>query len=221
LPSTWFSAARAVDVSVALRDEANAANAASTTLPQLMIRQQPDWWDASLRTATLGNGLIAPAGVDNSGAVFLSLPVSPVHPAEAFAAYMYVNTAGLPLNTWRVRLYFGNALLDYLGFEQSTHFNAASASTAVGEVSWLVTGRASSSTASQVTGGAVFLIKINMRVNNGIAGGVYEGSALALYPRATELISGGAFAQNTDGMVFDARDGAQVHDHPSHSHTIL
>ena len=211
LPVSWFTSSGVASVSVALRDAANAADVASVTLPSLTLQGQPGWWDASLRTATVGNGLTAPSGVGSSGGVFITLPASPVYAGEDVEAYMYAHTAGLALNTWRARVYFSSTLVQYVSFEQSSLFNSASPSTSTsGEVSWLATGVKSTTTDAQVTGSAVYLLKIRLRVASGVAAGSYGSSTLALFPRATELISGAAFVENADGPVFDNRDAAQT-----------
>ena len=124
-----------------------------------------------------GSGLSAPAGaVLSSGGVFVSLPASPVHAGEEFSVYMYAHTAGLSLNTWRVRLYFGSSVVSYLSFEQSSHFNSASPNPSAGEVSWLATGLKSTASEAQVTGSAIYLARVTMRVRSGVAGGSYGGA---------------------------------------------
>eukprot|EP00966_Prymnesium_polylepis_P255915 5912064-Prymnesium_polylepis.1 len=123
---------------------------------------------------------------------------------------MYANTAGLALNTWRVRLYFQSSLLGYVRFEQNSDFNTATPSSSTGEVSWLATGVKSTTTDAQVSGTAIYLLRIQMRVASSVAAGTYDSNALGLYPRATELISGAAFVQDVDGQVFDGRDTVQA-----------
>ena len=210
LPASWFTSSGVASASVALRDSANAADVSSVTLPSVTLQAQPSWWDASLRTATVGSGLTAPSGVASSGGIFITLPASPLYANEVFEVYMYANTVGLALNTWRVRLYFSSTLVQYVSFEQSSLFNSASPSVSSGEVSWLATGVKSTTTDAQVTGSAIYLLKIRMRVAAGASAGVYStDAALGLYPRATELISGAAFVENTNGQVFDARGTAQ------------
>ena len=211
LSASWFSASTGTaSVSVALRDSANAADVAVATLPSLTLHPQPSWWDTTLRSATLGNGLAAPTGVTSLGGVFVTLPTSPVYASEQFVVYLYAHTAGLALNTWRVRLYFGSSLLEYVSYAQSSLFNSASPSVSSGEVSWLATGLKSTTTDAQVTGSAIYLLTISMRVSSGVAAGTYDGSTLGLYPRATELISGAAFVQDADGQLFDGRDVVQT-----------
>ena len=212
LDAAWFSPSgvRSAAVSVALRDSANSADVSSVSLPSLTLHVQPSWWEAALRTATVGNGLAAPFGAGVGGGVFVTLPASPLHTGEEFSVFMYAHTAGLSLNTWRVRLYFESSLLDYRSFGQSSHFNSATPSASSGEVSWLATGVKSTVTDAQVTGSAIYLLAIRMRVHDGVTPGTYRGGELGLSPRATELISGAAFVQNVDGQVFDGRDTFQA-----------
>ena len=142
--------------------------------------------------------------------MFISLPSSPLHSGESFSVYMYAHTVGLSLTAWRVRLYFSRSHPQYSSFEQNRHFNSASSSVSTGEVSWLATGIKSTTSNAQVTGTAIYLLHTTLTIASGVVAGVYEGSTLGLYPRATELISGAAFVQDADGMVFDGRDSVQT-----------
>ena len=212
LPSAWFEAANAGNarVEVALRDAEDAVDVGIAAVRFLRIHAQPSWWDAELRSTTVGSGLSAPTGVTSSGGVFVTLPVSPLHAGENFDVYMYANTASLSLSTWRVRLYFSSSTASYVSFTQSAHFNSATSSESAGEVSWLATGIKPTTTQAQVTGSAIYLLKIRMHVEGAVVAGTYSGSELKLYPHATELISGAAFVQGADGQVFDGRDGVQA-----------
>ena len=212
LSSPWFEAANAgvASVSVVLRDSSNSADAAIASLPSLTIHAQPSWWDSGLRSATVGSGLSAPADMSSSGGIFITLPISPMFAGEAFHVFMYASTAGLSLNTWRVRLYFSSSMLSYVSFEQSSHFNSATPSTSSDAVSWLATGTKSTVHETQMTGSAIYLLKVRMRVGGAVDAGTYSGNELGLYPRAIELISGAAFLQNTDGYVFDGRESMQT-----------
>ena len=72
------------------------------------------------------------------------------------------------------------------------------------------TGIKSSTSNNAVTGSAIYLLRAMMSIAANVVGGTYNGTMLGLYPRATELISGAAFVQDADGMVFDGRDGMQA-----------
>ena len=211
LRNSWFvsSPSARADVSVILRGGMSSGDVVSTDFPSLTVHAQPSWWDAGLRAATVGNGLSAPAGLSSRGGVFITLPASPVYAGEDFYAYMYAHTAGLALTTWRVRLYFEGALLEFVAFEQSDDFNTASVSALSGEVSWLANGIKAATADTQVTGSAIYLLRARMRLASGASDGIYASSTLSLYPRATELVSGAAFVQEVNGLVFDGRDGAQ------------
>ena len=81
LPLGWFGShsSRTAVVTVALRNSANSADVASESSP-LQIQPQPTWYDQTLRTSTIGNGLSAPVGLGlDQGGVFITLPVSPVY----------------------------------------------------------------------------------------------------------------------------------------------
>lgn len=121
-----------------------------------------------------------------------------------------MSTAGLALNTWRVRLYFSSSLLQYVRFEQSSHFNSATPSESEGELSWLATGLKSTTSEAEVNGEAIYLLRVFMRVSNTVIPGTYDGTSLGLYPRATELISGAAFLLSSDGQIFDSRGSIQT-----------
>ena len=69
------------------------------------------------------------------------------------------------------------------------------------QVSWLATGIKSTTSNADVTGSAVYLLRITMAVSSGVAAGTYDGTTLGLYPRATELISSAAFVSGADGQV--------------------
>ena len=109
-----------------------------------------------------------------------------------------------------MRLYFSSSLLQYSSFLQSGHFNSASSSVSPGEVSWLATGIKSTTSNSDVTGTAIYLVSASMSFHSSVAAGTYGSTTLGLYPRATELISGGAFVQDVNGPVLDGRDGVQT-----------
>ena len=211
LDASWFSGSiRTSAVSVNLYSGTNPSTVLATAnLGLLMLIPQPSWWDRTLRTATVGSGLSAPTD-SGGGGVFVTLPVSPVHAGESFYVYMYADTATLSLNTWRVRLYFSSDYIQYDSFVQSGHFNSASPSPSMGEVSWLATGVKSTTVASHVTGSAIYLLRASLSVKPSVAAGTYNGDILNLFPRATELISGAAFVQAANGQVFDSRDEAQV-----------
>ena len=212
LDAAWFiGTTRTSAVSVKLYSNANPSTVLATAnLGSLVLSPQPSWWDQALRTATLGNGLSAPVGVESTGGVFVTLPTSPVYSGESFNVYMYADTATLSLNTWRVRIYFSSDYLQYDSFVQSGHFNSASPSPSSGEVSWLATGVKSTTVASDVTGSAIYLLQVRLSVKSSVAAGTFSGDSLGLYPRATELISGAAFVQDSNGQVFDSRDTAQT-----------
>ena len=93
---------------------------------------------------------------------------------------------------------------------QNGHFNSASSSVSPGEVSWLATGIKSTTSNSDVTGTAIYLVSASMSFHSSVAAGTYGSTTLGLYPRATELISGGAFVQDVNGQVLDGRDGVQT-----------
>ena len=209
LPSVWFgSGVLSSSITVRLFDESGTL-IATAPIGQLTLNARPSWWDASLQSSTVGSGLSAPLGVSGGG-VFISLPISPVHAGERFHAHMYAHTAGLSLSAWRVRLYFGSRYLQYSSFSQNGQFNSASSSASAGEVSWLATGIKSTTSNADVTGTAIFLLRIELSFGSGVGSGTYDGSTLDVFPRATELISGAAFVQDVDGGVFDGRDGVQM-----------
>ncbi|KAL1528137.1 hypothetical protein AB1Y20_009499 [Prymnesium parvum] len=209
---SWFASPsdRVANVSVVLRDAGNTRDVAVAGLHELTVHAQPGWWDDRLRSATIGNGLTAPTSADDTAGVFITLPASPLHPGESFEVYMYVNTIALPLTTWRVRLYFSDTHLLYTSFVQNAQFNSASVSQTAGGVSWLATGVKSTATNANVTGSAIYLLRATLTVLAATPAGTYGGATLGLYPRATELISAVAFAQDVDGKVFDRRDGPQI-----------
>ena len=209
LPSAWFGGAAQTSI-VRVRLYEGGAVIATASAGQLRLSPHPSWWDHRLQAATVGNGLSAPAGVDDDTGVFLTLPVSPVHAGEQFVAHVYASTARLPLTAWRVRLYFSSSVLLYASFSQNGHFNPASSSVSAGEVSWLATGIKSTTAQADVTGAAIFLLRLVLRVAPSVAAGTYSGAALALYPRATELVSGDAFLRDRDGVVFDGREAGQT-----------
>ena len=211
LPLGWFSAhAQASSTTVSLFENANpSAIADMVSIGELSLNAKPSWWDAGLRTATVGNGLSAPAGLSSNGGVIISLPASPVYAGERFFAYMYAHTSGVSLSAWRVRLYFSSSYLQYSSFSQNTQFNSASSSISTGEVSWLATGIKATTSNAEVTGSAIFLLRIELSFFSSVAAGAYNGDDIGLYPSATELISGGTFAQDVDGQIVDGRDGVQ------------
>ena len=209
LPTSWFGlAVQTAYISVNLIENNGQLRDRVTTKP-LVLEARPSWWDATLRSATIGNGLSAP-GVTSIGGVFATLPVSPLRAGDAFDVFIYANTAGLSLNTWRVRLYFSSALLGYLYFSQNSDFNSATLSASPGEVSWLATGVKSTASNGDVTGSSIYLLRVSMVVLSSTTPGQYDGDRLGFYPRATELISGAPFVQDTNGEVFDARGSAQT-----------
>ena len=84
LSSAWFSTvvSRSASVSVTLRDSTNAIDLYTSLLDTLSVQRQPSWWDALLRSTTVGNGLKAPSGVSSSGGVFVTLPSSKPWPVS-------------------------------------------------------------------------------------------------------------------------------------------
>ena len=207
--SPWFSTSIRTST-IIVRLYVGGALVSAVTAGAVTLYAKPSWWDAALHTATVGSGLSAPTGVPSGGGVFISLPTSPLHAGEGFEVYMYAHTAGLSLTAWRVRLYFSSSYLQYSSFSQNTHFNSASSSVSDGEVSLLATGIKSTTANAEVTGTAIFLLRITMSLPPGVVAGTIGGDTLGLYPRATELISGAAFVQDADGKVFDGRDNAQT-----------
>ena len=215
LPSSWFTSTEAgtatASVSVVLRNSLDDADLAVTEAGSFTLESQPSWWDAALRTATLGSGLTAPPGTDGGSGVFITLPLSPLYATEVFDVYMYAHTNGFSLNTWTVVLNYDSSTLEYRSYTQSTHFNAATTGGTAGALSWLAAGRSSSATPALVTGTAIFLLRIRLRVMPGTAADVYGGSSLNLYPYATDLVNdgNGYIVRNLAGSVYDARDAVQ------------
>ena len=204
LPSAWFTTAtRSSYITISLISDSVSK---SIYVGLLTLRAIPSWWDAALQTATVGNGLSAPVGV-SSGGIFASLPTSPVHAGEIFYVHVYAHTAGLSLSAWRVRLHFSASLLQFTTFAQNSHFNSATLSISPGEVTFLATGVRSTTSIADVTGTAIYLLRASLSLDSTVDPGAYDSEALGLYPRATELISGGVFVQDKDGQVFDGRNG--------------
>ncbi|KAL1504693.1 hypothetical protein AB1Y20_008472 [Prymnesium parvum] len=186
---------------------------ATAQLGSVTLYSRPSWWDAGLRSSTVGNGLSAPSGASaSSGGVFLTLPASPVHAGESFDVYMYAHTGTFALDTWRVRLYFSSLYVQYSSYAQNVQFNAAtiSAPPHTTSASWLATGRGQACTPfelTNVTGTAIFLLRITMSVLSSVNPGTHD---IAVYPVATELIAGAPFVLDSQGYVFDARGSAQT-----------
>ena len=214
LPMEWFGGIqRSSTVTVSLYDSTHSGVVqvkVSVHVGVLTLNALPSWWDAALQSSTVGSGLTAPTWVPSTGGIFVSLPTSPVYAGESFRVYMYAHTAGLSLSAWRVRLYFSRSLLAYASFSQNGHFNSASSSMLPGEVSWLATGIKSTTSNSDVRGTAIYLLSASLSFLSSVTAGSYGGTALGLYPRATELISGAVFVQDSNGQVFDGRDGVQT-----------
>ena len=209
LLQTWFTAsARTSGITVSVR--VGGVLVDSVTAGTLTLNAVPSWWDAALRSTTVGSGRSAPAGVPSGGGVFVSLPTSPVHAGEVLDVFMYAHTNALPLTAWRVRLYFSSSHLAYDSSAQNAQFNSASSSVSTDEVSWLAAGLKSTTSNADVTGTAIYLLRVRVRVLDSVAAGTYDGATLGLYPRATELISGGAFVVDLDGSVFDGRNSVQT-----------
>ena len=183
LPTAYFNEVGegVASVAVSLYATSSSATALDTQqLGTLTLLAQPTWWDAALRSATVGSSLSAPPGLSGTGGVFMTLPTSPVHAGESFFAYMYADTASLSLVAWRVRLYFSSSLVQYASFAQNAQFNSASSNEASGEVSWLATGIKSTTTNLQVTGSAIYLMRITLSFKSSVAAGTYTGSTLGL-----------------------------------------
>ena len=210
LPASWFSmfsSAESASVIMSLRSSGDEATVAQAT-GSVAVIAPPSWYDASLRAATTGSGRSAPAGLGlTSGGLFITTPVSPVQPSEQFDVYMYAHTAGYALNSMTVVMYYSSDLLEYVSFGQTSHFNGAVFdSSEAGRLAWVITGRSALASASDVTGEAIYLVRVTLRFKSGAAAGTHEGATLGLYPFAQTLVNNGnlPFVQAQAGRAFSA-----------------
>ena len=215
LSSSWFeaSAAGSASVTVTLRDSTNSADV-DVAQGSLTVVQQPTWYDAGLRSATTGSGLTAPADHGLSGGgIFVTLPVSPVYAGERFDVYLYAHTGGYSLNSMTLSLYYSSTLLQYVSYAQTSHFNGAVFDRSqAGRLAWVITGRSNSASAGDVTGTAIYLMRVTMQFSSGTAAGSYGSTLLGLYPFAQTLVNNGnlAFVEDGAGPVYCRLDTAQT-----------
>eukprot|EP00966_Prymnesium_polylepis_P184602 4278580-Prymnesium_polylepis.1 len=170
---------------------------------------QPAWFDLTLRSATLGNGRALPAGVTlNGGGLLLTLPTSPVYASEAFDGFLYAHTGGFALNSMTVSLMYDRTLLEYVSYQQTSHFNGAVFEASDGRLAWVITGRSSAATTQDVTGEAIYLLTVRLRFRSATAAGEYSGAGLNVYPIAFSLVNNAnlAFVENAAGSVCSSGD---------------
>ena len=215
VPGSWFDSSLpqgTASVILSLRN-AQDSDTISQAAGSLAVRQPPRWYRSSLRAPTTEFRYIPGGHSLTSGGLFITTPVSPVQPSEQFDVYMYAHTAGYALNSMTVVMYYSSDLLEYVSFGQTSHFNGAVFdSSEAGRLAWVITGRSALASASDVTGEAIYLVRVTLRFKSGAAAGTHEGATLGLYPFAQTLVNNGnlPFVQAQAGQVWTTgADGPQ------------
>ena len=219
LPDSWFQWAAArvavnATVEVTLRDAADSSDVASS-IHLLELQLQPLWFAPSLRSDALGSTRTAPTGLGlATGGLFLTLPTSPLYASEVFEGYLYAHTGGLALNSMTISLRYNSSLIEYVSYQQSSHFNGAVFDAAQPDrLAWVITGRSSAASAQDVTGEAIYLLRVRLRFRASTPPAGYSGEVLNLSPYAHSFVSNAnlEFVVGSAGWVCSAPDAPQLH----------
>ena len=216
LAEDWFGAGGSeATVSVQMTPSGGEASEVTVSLGSVQLVAKPTWYDSRLRsTGQIVD--VAPPGHSDGPGLFVTLPTSPLYAAtETFSAYMYVNTAGFSINSWRVKLYFNTDVLRFVSADVGSLFKPPVASSSVDGASFSSAGLVCGTTCDSqdlaaANGDVVFLLRINLAVRSGVAPQTYMDAALSLYPYAFEVLNygGGYVHDKVSGLVYDARDSA-------------
>ena len=168
----------------------------------------PSWYDAALRAAATVTISLTEIGIGDG--LFMTLPASPLYAGETFWVYIFTDSRGYPVNSWRLKLSFDSNALALVRGEVSADFSVPvvtrSSDGASFSSSGLVCGTGcSAEETAAVTGGGIFLMRAQLIVAADAPAGPLAG--LGLYAFEVRNYGGGYILEKWDGKALDAPDG--------------
>ena len=141
--------------------------------------------------------------------MFLRTAASPRFVGESVQLVIFAHTGAYALRSWGLALTFDTALLSVESTATAESYNPAAVDISGNLLGMVAVGTKPNVAVTDVTGTAVRLAEIVMRVGSGAGAATYM-SAMEL--RVVEMLNSGgnAYVADTAGHAFDWRDGPQV-----------